>query len=166
MAIAQWVRNSSAARMLTNTASASLDTLKQTTKSNPGSGIPPGEPVKNISACSVCFTRLLAKFPSFLQPWRSLARLSWESSVLSHGRTCSTKASLKVMQVFGLINLTTHPAAATSNGTFTSGLLEEKHQRQEQEQQQEQLQDEGQWSAATGQIANAARRELESLLRP
>lgn len=115
MAIAQWVRNSSAARMLTYTASASLDTLKQTTKSNPGSGIPP--------AMALASAALLGVVSTF----------SW-SNVLNEGKL--------------------------------KGLLEEKHQRQELEQQQEELQDEGQWSAATGQLANAARRELESLLRP
>ena len=43
MVIAHWMRTSSAGRMLSSTASASLETLRQTTQSNPGSGIPPGK---------------------------------------------------------------------------------------------------------------------------
>ena len=50
MALTGWFRNSAAARVLSDTAQASLDTLRQTTKSNPGSGIPPGTRVNRVQA--------------------------------------------------------------------------------------------------------------------
>lgn len=49
-------RNSGAGRFCANAASASLDTLRQTTKSNPGSGIPPAMALASAALLGVVST--------------------------------------------------------------------------------------------------------------
>lgn len=56
MALDRFFRNSTAGRVLADAASASLDTLRQTTKSSPGSGIPPAMALASAALLGIVST--------------------------------------------------------------------------------------------------------------
>ena len=91
-----------------------------------------------------------------------ISTFSW-SNVLNEGKL---KGSLSCVLISsGQWEL----SRCTSSVLSASELLEQKHQKQAQEQRQEEGQEGGQWGIAgkaAAEVANASRRELESLLRP